>query len=306
MAKDASLLHCEGDAPYGSIKGGGMDRRGFISSIGAAVGLALAKPTVLRASVPIRLGLTPVFLDNDAEVISRLKAALGQGTGLEIELIQRRTYQEVTGLLLEGGADAAWLCGFPYLQHEAALSLLGVPVWRGAPLYRSYLITRADDPATDLANLRGGAHAFSDPDSNSGWLVTASDLARMGERPETFFGRTLFAYGHRNVVRAVAGGLTRSGSVDGYVWEALATVEPELTARTKVIGQSEKLGFPPFVSRRGEAERGVVAALRDALLAMDRTEEGRAALDLLQLDGVIAGEVSLFDGIRARMRDVAG
>ena len=181
-----------------------------------------------------------------------------------------------------------------------------MPVWRGAPPYRSCLITGADDPATELADLRGGAHAFSDPDSNSGWLVTASDLARIAERPETFFQRTLFTYGHRNVVRAVAGGLTRSGSVDGYVWEALARVEPDLIARTKVIGQSERLGFPPFVSRQGEAQTGVVAALRHALLGMDQTEEGRAALGLLQLDKVIAGEVSLFDGIRARMRDVAG
>jgi phosphonate transport system substrate-binding protein len=92
-----------------------MDRRGFISSIGAAAGLALAMPATMRALAPIRLGLTPVFLDNDAEVITRLKASLGQGTRLEIELIQRRTYQEVTGLLLEGGADAARLCGFPNL-----------------------------------------------------------------------------------------------------------------------------------------------------------------------------------------------
>lgn len=283
-----------------------MDRRAFLSGFGTTAGMALATPTVLRASAPIRLGLTPVFLDNDAEVIARLKAALGQATGLEIELIQRRTYQDVTGLLLEGGADAAWLCGFPYLQHEDALSLLGVPVWRGAPLYQSYLITGAEFPAEGLADLRGGAHAFSDPDSNSGWLVTASDLARIGERPETFFGRTLFTYGHRNVVRAVAGGLTRSGSVDGYVWEALSAVEPELTARTRVIGRSEPLGFPPFVARRADVGTGIVASLRDALLGMDLDDKGRSALALLQLDAVVAGDVALFDGIRARMRDVAG
>lgn len=283
-----------------------MHRRGFIAAVGAATGLALGMPMVARASPPIRLGLTPVFLDNDAEVIARLKAALGKGTGLEIDLIQRRTYQEVTGLLLEGGADAAWLCGFPYLQHEEALSLVGVPVWRGAPLYQSYLITGANASAERLADLRGGSHAFSDPDSNSGWLVTASDLARLGERPETFFARTLFTYGHRNVVRAVAGGLTQSGSVDGYVWEALASVEPDLTTRTKVIARSEPLGFPPFVARKGEIGTGIVAALRDALLGMDQSEEGLAALALLQLDGVIAGDVGLFDGIRARMRDVAG
>ncbi|MCB6178774.1 PhnD/SsuA/transferrin family substrate-binding protein [Rhodobacter sp. Har01] len=280
----------------------GCNRRSFVGLCAAM----LVAPVVLRAAEPIRLGLTPVFLDNDAEVIARLKAALGQGTGRPIELVQRRTYQEVTGLLLEGGADAAWLCGYPYLQHEQALALLGVPVWRGQPLYRSYLITGTDDPAAALADLRGGSHAFSDPDSNSGWLVTASDLARMGERPETFFTRTLFTYGHRNVVRAVAGGLMRSGSVDGYVWEALAAVEPGLTARTRVIARSEPLGFPPFVTRRASADSEAASLLRQALLTLADTAEGRAALDLLQLDGVIAGEGALFDGIRARMRDVQG
>ncbi len=181
------------------------------------------------ASAPFRLGLTPVFLDNDGEVIDRLRDAFAGAVGGDIELVQRRTYQEITGLLLEGSVDAAWLCGFPLLQHKSALALLGVPVWRGKPLYQSYLITAQDDPATSLQDLRGGLHAFSDPDSNSGYLVTASDLERMGERPETFFGRTMFTFGHRNVVRAVNSGLARSGSVDGYVWEVLAAVEPALT-----------------------------------------------------------------------------
>lgn len=269
-------------------------------------GAFLATPRVLRAAEPIRLGLTPVFLDNDAEVIVQLQAALGRGTGRSIDLIQRRTYQEVTGLLLEGSIDAAWLCGFPYLQHEDTLELLGVPVWRGAPVYQSFLIANAEDGATVLGDLRGGSHAFADPDSNSGWLVTASDLAQMGERSDTFFGRTIFTYGHRNVVRSVAGGLTRSGSVDGYVWEALAKVEPELTGRTKVIAKSEPLGFPPFVARRQTASSEVSSLLQSTLFSLVANSEGRAALDLLQLDGVIPAKVSLYDGIRARMRLVRG
>lgn len=276
-------------------------RRDLISCAGAM----LALPGLAFATEPIRLGLTPVFLDNDAEVIARLRDALSAGTGRGIELIQRRTYQEVTGLLLEGGVDAAWLCGFPFLQHEAQLSLVGVPVWRGQPLYRSYLITGTDDPATSLAGLKGSSHAFSDPDSNSGWLVTASDLARMGTRPELFFSRTLFAYGHRNVVRAVAGGLTRSGSVDGYVWEALAQIEPALTARTKVVGQSELLGFPPFVAHSDRITSAAVISLQTALLSLAETPTGAEALKLLQLDSVIRASTGLFDGIRARMRDVA-
>jgi phosphonate transport system substrate-binding protein len=279
-----------------------MQRRGFLALAGAM----LTTPALLRAAEPIRLGLTPVFLDNDAEVILRLREALGAGTGRPIDLVQKRTYQEVTGLLLEGGVDAAWLCGFPFLQHEQALTLIGVPVWRGGPRYRSYLIVGASDEATGLADLEGGTHAFSDPDSNSGWLVTASDLARMGRKPEKFFQRSLFTYGHRNVVRAVAGGLTRSGSVDGYVWEALALVEPELTARTKVLSRSEELGFPPFVARSGMTEQPAVASLRSALLELADTAPGKAALHLLQLNGITTGDVSLYDGIRLRMQDLAG
>ena len=237
-------------------------------------------------------------------MIDRLRAALDAGSG--IEMVQRRTYAEITGLLLERAVDAAWLCGYPYPHHEDALSLLAVPVWQGAPLYRSYLITHADDPATGLADLQGGIHAFSDPDSNSGYLATVSDLARMGTRPETFLSRTIFAYGHRNVVRAVAQGLTRSGSVDGYVWEALTSVEPGLTTRTRVIAKSELLGFPPFVAPRDRALQPEIARFKATLLGLSQTDVGRDALPLLQLDDVVETTPALFDGIRARMRDVAG
>lgn len=277
-----------------------ITRRSAIQALAAAL---IATP--LHAMAPFRLGLTPVFLDNDAEVISRLRDALSEALGVEVALEQRRTYEEVTALLLEGSIDAAWLCGYPYLQHKEALSLMAVPVWNGKPLYRSYLIVGADSPATGLADLRGGTHAYSDPDSNSGYLVTVSDLVRMGERPEAFFGRTIFTYGHRNVVRAVAGGLMQSGSVDGYVWEALAKTNPALTARTRVLTRSEWLGFPPFCGRSDRMAEPRIQAMQQALLGLDQTEKGRAALSLLQLDGMTTAQPALFDGIAARMRTMA-
>ncbi|RNI14210.1 hypothetical protein EB844_20460 [Paracoccus pantotrophus] len=153
-----------------------------------------------QGPAPFRFALTPVFLDNDAAVISALRAALAEGMGQDIELVQRRTYQEISGALLDGSVDAAWTCGYPYLQHKTELSLLGVPVWRGQPLYQSYLIVAQDDPATALSDLRGGAHAFSDPDSNSGFLVTASDLARDRVR-------------QRGVISALPQSVWRRGSI---------------------------------------------------------------------------------------------
>jgi len=273
--------------------------------------VAMAAPMVaFRSSAqgpaPFRFALTPVFLDNDAAVISALRSALAEGMGQDIELVQRRTYQEISGVLLDGSVDAAWTCGYPYLQHRSELSLLGVPVWRGRPLYQSYLLVGKDDPATSLADLRGATHAFSDPDSNSGFLVTASDLARLGQTPEQFFSRVIFTYGHRNVVRSVARGLTRSGSVDGYVWEVLSVAEPELTAQTKIIARSEWLGFPPIVARTDRMNEPPVKAFRAALLGLSGTAPGKEALRLLSLDGMAPAEQPLFDGIAARMAVLAG
>ncbi|WP_212524818.1 PhnD/SsuA/transferrin family substrate-binding protein [Actibacterium sp. MT2.3-13A] len=279
-----------------------MRRRTLIGSLAASAVLPL--PSILRAQQLFRLALTPVFLDNDAAVIERLRDALSAGMGRDIDLVQRRTYQEITGALLDGSVDAAWLCGYPFLQHRSQLSLLGVPVWRGQPRYQSYLIASAGDEAGSLGELRGGMHAFSDPDSNSGFLVTASDLARMGETPDSFFARTIFTWGHRNVVRAVAGSLVRSGSVDGYVWEALAAVEPDLVGRTRIVSRSEWLGFPPFAARTDRMGDADVTTLQRALLGMDGTPAGRKALDLLFLDRIAEPDVRLFDGIAARMAEL--
>jgi phosphonate transport system substrate-binding protein len=276
-------------------------RRQLLGLVGAAF---CAKPSLVLGSGGFKLGLTPVFLDNDAQLLEKLGRALSEASGFPVEFEQRRTYEEVTGLLLQGSVDAAWLCGFPYLQHQNALALLAIPVWHGQPLYQSYLIVADSDPADALEDLRGSVHAFSDPDSNSGYLMTISELVRLGEIPNDFFSRAIFTYGHRNVVRAVSSGLVRSGSVDGYVWEVLTTAEPELTRRTKVIAKSEWVGFPPFCARKERMGDPRIRAFQAALLALGEREIGRQVLEILQLDGLILGDAELYAGINARMRDL--
>lgn len=246
----------------------------------------------------VRFGLTPVFLSNDLDLLARLGAFLERRTGGTVELVMRRTYQEITALLVSGQLDAAWICGYPFVQYRDRLALVAVPVWRGDTLYRSYLIVPKGRAATDLAHLRGDIHAFSDPDSNSGFLVTSALLARNGLHPDTFFRKAIFTYGHRNVVRAVASGLAQSGSVDGYVLEVLREVEPALAGRVAVIRASEWLGFPPVAAPRGAGE--AAEAIRHALLAMADDDEGREVLAWLRLDGFALRRPALYDPI-ARM-----
>jgi phosphonate transport system substrate-binding protein len=275
-----------------------MSRRHLLGG-GAAIAGGLATCRV-RAEAVARIGLTPVLLDSDMLLLRALDEYFRDRLRRPVELVRRRTYQEISMMLLSGQLDAAWICGFPYVQYRDQLALVAVPVYLGKPLYQSYVIVNGHSPAQHFDDLRGQVHAFSDPDSNSGFLVTRALLAEMGERPDTFFRYHFFTYGHRNVIRAVAAGLAGCGSVDGYVYDVVRATEPNVVQNTRVIRRSEWLGFPPIVCHQSVRATALLEGVAYAFLSMDRTEMGQAILEMLHLDGFAPGEPSLFDGIAAK------
>jgi phosphonate transport system substrate-binding protein len=283
----------------------GLDRRELLSATVSALLASTIGAAAETTSAPIRFGLTPVFLTNDLELLGRLQSYLQRATGYPVSLITRRTYQEITALLTSGQLDAAWICGFPYVAHRAELQLIAVPLWHHKPLYQSYLIVDRDRQASSLWDLRGDIHAFSDPDSNSGFLVTRAALAERALRPETFFAKTFFTYGHRDVIRAVGSGLAGSGSVDGYVYDVVAELEPALTAGTRIVRASEWLGFPPIAAPKTPIDEVRLNAFTKALWEMDTDDEGRVVLKMLRLDGFGAEDTASFDAIAAKAALVA-
>lgn len=286
----------------GFLRGRAVSRRRVLGGIAAFASCAGSRPA--RAERAVLFGLTPVFLDSDIELLANLEAYLSARLRQPVRLVKRRTYQEITAMLLSEQLDAAWICGFPLIQHPDRLALVAVPVWQGTPMYRSYLIAGAADPVTSLASMRGYIHAFSDPDSNSGFLVTRHLLTIMGEWPDSYFGRYFFTYGHRNVVRAVAAGLAQSGSVDGYVWEVVREIEPALAEGTRIVRKSELLGFPPVACNARLRDTITVKRIAEALTTMRDSEDGRALLGTLRLDGFVPGSMDLFAGIATKYREV--
>jgi phosphonate transport system substrate-binding protein len=258
-----------------------------------------AKPA---AESPIRIGLTPVFLDDQANFISDWRSYLERNLERPVVFIQRGSYREIVDLLREGKLDFAWLCGYPYVRNKKHFRLVAVPLYQGEPLYRSYLIVpSADQQTRSLAELRGKIFAFSDPDSNSGHLYTEYLLAKQDESPSSFFSRTFFTWSHRKVVEAVASGLAQGGSVDGYVWDTLALSHPELTTQTRIANKSPQFGHPPFVASTATAKRNI-AAMQRVLLHMAHDTDGLRLLNALNLDGFARGENHLYDGIEEMSR----
>lgn len=243
------------------------------------------------------IGLTPVFLADRTAFIKQWREYLTRKLNSSVRFVQRQTYQEITDLLLSGELDAAWLCGYPFVVNKDELKLLSVPTFRGKPLYQSYLIVAASDNNTkSIIDLKNKVFVYSDPDSNSGFLYPQVDMLKNNINPRYFFKKTFFAWSHQDVVKAVAEGVAHAGSVDGYVWETIANINPALAQQTRIVSKSQEFGFPPFVINR-KLNAVYENNLRQSLLTMKDSNEGQVLLKRLNLDGFIIGNNQLYDGI---------
>jgi phosphonate transport system substrate-binding protein len=269
--------------------------------------MASVAPADARGAA-IRIGTTPAFLNDQYGLLADWRAYLEKRLGRRVKFVERDRYRATIDLLRLGKLDFAWVCDYPYvyLRKRNQARLLAVPYSHGRAGYRAYLIVPARDTHTrSLLQLKGKIFAYADPYSNSGYLVPRYQLHEMGENPGTFFKRTFFTWSHRNSIEAVAAGVAQGASVDSFVWDSLAKIRPQITARTRIVSRSPEYGFPPFVASRAVSDRDF-AAMRKVLLGMNRDAGGIALLRRLNLDGFKAGNPAIYRAVADMMNAMGG
>jgi phosphonate transport system substrate-binding protein len=231
---------------------------------------------------------------------------LGNRLGMDVELVQRKTYGEISELVGNGGIDLAFICSGPYATGKGkyGFELLATPEIQGSHFYQSYLIVNRDSPFGRLEDLKGRTFAFTDPDSHTGKLVPTHWLAERNERPETFFGKAIYTYSHDNSILAVAKGLVDGAAVDGLVWEFYRQKKPSLTDATRVIRKSEPFGIPPVVAS-GSLAPAAKLAVREILLSMHEDPVGAGILGEIMIERFVEPRDEWYDGIRHLWRGLA-
>lgn len=282
-----------------------MKRRVCLRAL-AATGTVALRSTRAAPPVGMRIGLTPVILADQVAFLSRWGRYLSERSDSEVSFIARESYQPIMDLLFSGQIDAAWICGYPFVRFESRLSLLTVPLYLGEPTYQAYLIRPrgTPNPIQAWADLRDKVLAYSDPLSNSGWLVAQAQLAKAGLKSSDL-KRTFFAHGHRNVAESVASQLAHAGSIDGYVWETMRQQSMAAVSQTEVVWKSEAFGFPPLVVLRG-SDHPALKRVQQAMIAMTDDKLGRELLRALNLTGFTRGHGNLFNSIRRLARFTPG
>ncbi len=253
-------------------------------------------------NTPVRVGLTPAFLHDQHGLLEEWRRYLEVKLRRPVHFIQRDSYRETMDLLRLEKLDFAWICDYPFVHLKKQVRLLAVPLYQGRPYYRSYLIVPASNPhTTSIVQLKNMVFAYADPYSNTGYLAPRYELYKAGEDPAKFFSKTFFTWSHRKVVEAVAFGLANGGAVDSFVWDTLALVQPELTAKTRIVSRSPEYGFPPFVAHRSVQDEEF-RVFQKVLIDMTTDPAGKSLLKRLNLDGFAVNDPKLYDSVAQMMR----
>lgn len=197
-------------------------------------------------------------------------------------------------------------CGYP-LRHEFAgtLTAIAAPSYAaegcGSGRYRSAFVVRDDDPAADLAGLRGRRAAANGPDSQSGCNVLRAAVAPLAEDGR-FFSGVVWAGAHRQSVAAVRTGEADVAAVDAVTFALLCRHAPAETAGLRVLGWSAEAPALPYAARRG-IDTNTRARLTAGLLRAAADPDGTEARSALLLEAVSPTDDAAYDSIPAMRRE---
>lgn len=249
---------------------------------------------------PLKIGVASMITPVDSvKYYQDVIDYIGRQIGRPVQMVHRRTYEEMDSLLERGDVKIAFICSAPYVKNreQFGVELLVAPSVNGKPIYNSYIIVHKDSHLKTFPELQGKVFAFTDPKSNTGKLYPTYLLKTMGFTPERFFSRIIYSYSHNKSVEMVAKKIVDSAAVESIVYDHMLKTGSPYAQQTKIIKRSPPFGIPPVVVTR-EVDSDLRKKVKDAFLSMQKTPRGKTILSAMMIDGFVEVPDKNYDTIR--------
>lgn len=180
-------------------------------------------------------------------------------------------------------------CGYDVVYgFSSTLALVATPRYAAPGCdgahYRSFVLVRADAPARELADLRGGVCAVNGFASHSGTNALRHLVAPLS-RDGRFFRKVVASGSHLASLDLLRAGQADVMALDGVLHALLARDRPRALADTRILCSTELVPTPPFVTAAG-SDPAAIEALRAALAGAFDDPGAADAKAALMLDGV--------------------
>jgi phosphonate transport system substrate-binding protein len=277
----------------------------------AAITFALMSATTARAE---RLVLGTIdddpryAIEQYTPLATYLQERLSADGVARVEIVVFPTIDTMSQAIARGSVDLVF--DSPLVAGSVARSSGARPFLRrwqdGIATYHSLILVPSDSPAQTLADLTGKVVGFEEPHSSSGYLMPASMIHQLGiplvelrddQSPPADRVGFVFTDSDRNSAYWLALGLVDAAATDPRGWAWLEEAQP---GNFRVLARSVDLPRGVAIHRR-DLDPQLLARVRDILLAMDASPEGRAVLasfgDTTRFDHFPTGTEATFQPI---------
>jgi len=226
--------------------------------------------------------------------------------GIRVEFVQRKSYHEINDLLIQNRVDLALICSGAYIESHVKdkIQILVVPVNSNKPFYNSYIIVNKQSKINKIEDLEQKTFAYTDPLSNSGTLYAKYVIKKLGKKPDSYFSKTIYSYGHDISMQLVSKGIIDGASIDALIFNYNKVFYPEKIKYLKIINISPDFGIPPLVVPTN-LDGNLKRKLQDFFLNINKDSLGKIIIDKLLIDKFIIGYDSNYNSIREMHKEVS-
>ena len=249
----------------------------------------------------LKMGFVPMK-DGDSliESVEPLTEMLSKELGIKVEGFTATNYVGVVEGLGSGQVDFGFIPPFAYVlansESDSQVILTAINK-SGEARYRSQFLVRKDSGIKSFADIKGKTVAFVDPSSTSGYLFPGAHLIAQGIDIEKDM-EYVYSGGHDKSLQLLLNGDVDVATTFVDARERYAEDFPTAMEETELLGYTD---YIPNISvtLRGDMDAELQGKIKDALLKIQESEEGKALLiELFNMYGFEEATDSDYDVIR--------
>ncbi len=253
------------------------------------------------------------------------------GIQIKISLRHLSSYREIVDEFVRGHVNAAFFGSFVYALTRSRVDVepIARPVKDGVSQYRGLIFARKDSGIKNWEDLQGRSFAMIRA-TTAGEIFPKMFFKNHGvENPENFLGKIHYVGSHDASVLKVLYGEIEAGAAKDLIYEKLASEDPSIEREMIILARSSpvpenalvvrhNIDFPCLHCHQRIGKEGLKTPysddegrpidfkerLRETLLALSETKEGRAVLRKLGADRFIETTDSDYEELYQMITDL--
>lgn len=205
------------------------------------------------------------------------------------QLMPQKDFLTVLEKLRDGELDAGIFGSL--LCYRAITEIGALPLARpeigGDSTYEGLVFARKDSGIKDIDGLKGKVFAYVDRNTSAGYVYPRALLKEKGYDADQFFKEAVFAGKHDAAVLMVLNRKAGGGAAKDDVYYRLAKDDPRIERELRVLHLSSARFPDRTIAVKKDFDPALAEKLKQALIAMDKNEEGRSALKAAGFDRYI-------------------